>query len=66
MLLTATISGATYLFFGCEVVDNVEELPDFLRSLAFNHVCDGFASDIPMWDGHTGAKRKDVALTGET
>lgn len=36
-----------YLFFGGEVVYNVEELSDFLRSLALDHVRNGFAPDIP-------------------
>ena len=35
-----------YLFFGGEVVYNVEEFTDFLRSLALDHVCNGFAPDI--------------------
>ena len=47
MLLSTMINESTYLFFGGKVVYNIEELSDFLRSLAFDHVCNGFAPDIP-------------------
>ena len=31
----------------CEVVHDVEQLPDLLRRLALDHVCDSFAAHIP-------------------
>ena len=34
------------LFFGGEVVLDVERLADLLRGLPFDHVCDGLAADI--------------------
>ena len=37
-----------HLLLGREVVDDVEELPDFLGRLTLNHVGNGFASDIAM------------------
>lgn len=49
--------GATYILlldlsflFGCEIVDDVEELPDLLRSLALDHVGNGLASYVTI--GH--------------
>lgn len=38
----------THLFLGGEVVDDVEELADFLWCLSFDHVCDSLASDIAI------------------
>ncbi len=35
-----------YLLFGCEVVHDIEELANFLRGFAFDHVRYGFASNI--------------------
>lgn len=48
-----------YLFFGGKIVYNVEELADFLRRLALDHVCDGFASDIAGGVGYVVIKRND-------
>ena len=41
------IAADTYLFLGSKVIDDVEKLPDFLRGLALDHVCNGFAPNIP-------------------
>ena len=35
-----------HLFFRGEVIDDVEQLPDFLWSLSLDHVRDGLAADI--------------------
>lgn len=35
-----------YLFFRGEVIDDVEELPDFFRGLPLDHVGDGLAPNI--------------------
>lgn len=37
-------------FLRCEVVNNVEELPDLLRSFALYHVCHGLASYVTVED----------------
>jgi len=44
------------LFFWGEIIGDVEGLPDLLRRLALNHVCDGLATDIK--------KRLDVKIIG--
>ena len=36
----------THLFLGGEVVDNVEELPDLVRALSFDHICHSLASNV--------------------
>ena len=36
----------TQLLLRLEVVDDVKELPDFLRSLSSNHIGDGLAADV--------------------
>jgi hypothetical protein len=38
----------TDLLFRREVVDDVEEFTNLLRGLAFNHVCNGLATDIAV------------------
>lgn len=54
-----------YLFLRGEVVHNVEQLSDFLRSLALDHVCNGFAPDIPE-SGLVGMKWSHETLTRGT
>jgi hypothetical protein len=40
--------GIPYLLLRSKVVDNVEELPDFLRCLALDHVSNGLAAHIAV------------------
>jgi hypothetical protein len=42
--------GIPYLLLRGKVVDNVEELPDFLRCLALDHVSNGLAAHVTVED----------------
>ena len=39
---------SAYLFLRSEIVDDVEQLADLLRSLALDHVGNGLATDVPI------------------
>ena len=39
---------STYLLFRSEIVNNVEELPNLLRSFTLDHVGDSLAPDIAV------------------
>lgn len=38
----------SYLFLRGEIVHNIEQFPDLLRRLAFNHVGDGLAAHVTV------------------
>ena len=53
-----------YLFLGSKVIDNVEEFPDLLGCLAFDHVSDGLAAHVTVEDVRNVGGSHSEALTG--
>jgi len=50
VVITTPDERVQYLFLGGKVIDNVEEFPDLLGCLAFDHVGDRLAAHVAVED----------------
>lgn len=64
IVITTPDERIQYLFLGGKVIDNVEEFPDLLGCLAFDHVGDSLAAHVAVEDVRNVRGSHSEALTG--